>query len=61
MKLRRRGVEPELAGAIRTVAKYVPFFGLVYYLLFRPSLPSLPPSDIEEVKLLPSLPKDIEE
>jgi len=59
--LRRRGVEPELAGPIRTVAKYVPFFGLVYYLLFRPCLPSLPPSDIEEVKLLPSLPKSIEE
>jgi len=41
--LRRRGLAPELAGTIRTVGKYVPFFGLVAYLLMRPALPSSVP------------------
>jgi len=41
--LRRRGLDPELTGSLRTVGKYVPFFGLVAYLLMRPALPSSVP------------------
>jgi len=38
--LRRRGIDPVDAGALRFVAKYVPFWGLCAYLTLRPALPS---------------------
>lgn len=38
--LRRRGVEEGDMGALKFVAKYIPFFGLVAYLVGRPALPS---------------------
>jgi ketosteroid isomerase-like protein len=37
--LKRRGVAPEDAGALRALATFVPFFGLVGYLALRPPLP----------------------
>ena len=41
--LRRRGVDPTAAGALRTAARFVPFYGLCAYLTLRPSLPTRPP------------------
>ncbi|KAL1508179.1 hypothetical protein AB1Y20_004299 [Prymnesium parvum] len=38
--LRRRGVDPESAGALRWLAKGLPFWGLCAYLTVRPSLPA---------------------
>lgn len=38
--LKRRGVAEGDLGGLRTVAKYVPFFGLAAYLTLRPELPS---------------------
>lgn len=38
--LQRRGVPSDDLVALRNVAKFVPFFGLAYYLTFRPSLAS---------------------
>ena len=40
--MRRRGVnvDGEKMAGLRAVAKFVPFFGLAAYLLFRPPLPS---------------------
>jgi len=38
--LRRRGVEPSEAGALRAAAKFVPFLGLCAYLALRPPLPT---------------------
>ena len=38
--LRRRGIEPRDAGLLRSVAKFVPFFGLCAYLTLRPRLPN---------------------
>merc|ERR1719201_482226 len=41
--LRRRGVDPAAAGALRTAARFVPFYGLCAYLTLRPPLPTRPP------------------
>jgi len=38
--LHRRGVAPTTAPALRALGRYVPFFGLVGYLLLRPRLPA---------------------
>ena len=38
--LRRRGVDPEAAGALRALGKFVPFYGLCGYLALRPPLPT---------------------
>jgi hypothetical protein len=38
--LKRRGVDSNSNSILYTVAKYVPFFGMVAYLTFRPSYPS---------------------
>lgn len=38
--LRRRGIEPQDAGPLGSVAKFIPFWGLSAYLALRPSLPS---------------------
>mmetsp|Transcript_78441 Transcript_78441/g.197050 ORF Transcript_78441/g.197050 Transcript_78441/m.197050 type:complete len:483 (-) Transcript_78441:71-1519(-) len=38
--LRRRGVAKDDLGTLRTVAKFVPFLGLVAYMLLRPEYPS---------------------
>ena len=40
--LRRRGVDPAAAGALRTAARFVPFYGLCAYLTLRPPLPTRP-------------------
>ena len=36
--LRRRGLEPEAAGGLRALGRFVPFYGLVGYLALRPPL-----------------------
>lgn len=38
--LRRRGVDPKQGGALRAVARFLPFLGLCAYLCFRPALSS---------------------
>jgi len=47
--LRRRGVADGDLGTLRAVAKFVPFFGLVAYMLLRPELPSRPDGAQKEV------------
>ncbi|KAL7488501.1 hypothetical protein ACHAW6_014095 [Cyclotella cf. meneghiniana] len=43
--LKRRGVQDGELSPLRSVAKYIPFFGLAAYFTFRPSLPSIEISD----------------
>ena len=38
--LKRRGVDVESENVLRNIGKVIPFFGLAYYLTFRPPLPS---------------------
>lgn len=40
--LQRRGIKNDESMILRNVAKYIPFFGLAYYLTFRPALPDRP-------------------
>jgi hypothetical protein len=40
--LQRRGVQSDEETMLRNVGKYVPFFGLAYYLTFRPGLSASP-------------------
>lgn len=43
--LKRRGVQDGELSPLRSVAKYIPFFGLAAYFTFRPSLPSIEITD----------------